>query len=60
MTQKSKRILAAALAVWLLVAIWLASRTLDDLRSGKNPGGSGETLTLEQILFPSLKMRDQE
>jgi hypothetical protein len=60
MTKKSKRIFAAALVIWVLGAIWLASRTLDDLRSGKQPGSSGEALSLEHILFPSLKLREQE
>ena len=60
MTNKKKGILAAAFVLWLLVAIFLASRTFDELRSGKRPGGGDDTLTLERIMFPSRMLRDQE
>jgi hypothetical protein len=56
---KKKKIIAVAFVVWLLVAIFLAAKTLDDLRGGyKQP--VGDPLTLEQILFPSRRMGDQE
>jgi hypothetical protein len=57
---KKKRIFTVVFAIWLLVSIDLASKTFDDFRSGKPLSGSDDTLTLRHIIFPSLKMRDQE
>jgi len=59
MTKRKKSLLAAALVVWVLGALWLASKTLDDFRSGR-PSGGDESLTLERIMFPSQLSRDQE
>ena len=60
MTKKKKRILVAALVIWILGAICLASRTLEYFRGNKHLSGGDDTLTLENLLFPSRKMRDQE
>ena len=60
MTNKKKRILAAAFVIWILVAIYLGFKSLEEFRSGKQFSGVDDTVTLQNILFPSLRMRDQE
>ena len=60
MTRKKKCILAAALVIWILGAIYLAFKSFDELRSGKYPGSGDDTLSLKRIMFPSLMTRDQE
>jgi hypothetical protein len=59
-TNKKKCILAVALVVWILGAIYLASKSLDEYRSGKHLSGGDDTVTLKRIMFPSLRMREQE
>jgi len=56
---KKKKFAAVAFAIWLLVAMYLASKTFDEFRSGKAPGGTDDTVSLKRIMFPSL-MRDKE
>jgi hypothetical protein len=61
MTNKKKRLFAVALVIWILGLIYLGSKTLEEFRSGKKPfSGIDDTLTLKNIVFPSLKSRDQE
>jgi hypothetical protein len=60
MTNKKKCILAVALVVWILGAIYLASKSFDEYRSGKHLSGGDDTLTLKRIMLPSLMIRDQE
>jgi hypothetical protein len=55
---KKRKVIAVALAIWILVAIYLASKTLDELRSNKQFSGYDEILSMKYIIFPSL--RDQE
>ena len=57
---KKKKVIAAALVIWILGGIYLASKSYDELRSGKHPTGDDDTLSLKRIMFPSLMMRDQE
>jgi len=59
MTKRKKSLLAAAFVIWVLGAIWLASKVLDDFRSGRQPGGD-DSLTMERIMFPSRMARDQD
>jgi len=61
MTNRKKRIYAVALVVWLLGLIYLGSKSLDEFRSGRKPFDVDGTLTfMKNIVFPSLKARDQE
>jgi hypothetical protein len=59
MTKKKKRLLALALVIWVLGSVYLASKTFDYYREGKQ-AGADDSLTLERIMFPSRQMRDQE
>jgi len=59
MIKKHKRIIAVAIVIWLLGAIYLGSKALDEFRSGKQPFSEDETVTLKNIIFPS-KMRDRD
>ncbi|MCL1939628.1 MAG: hypothetical protein FWG04_03075 [Desulfovibrionaceae bacterium] len=60
MTSRKKRIFAVALVIWLLGLFYLGSKSLDEFQSGKMPSDGGGTVTLKNIMFPSLKLRDQE
>jgi hypothetical protein len=61
MTNKKKRLIAVALVIWILGLIYLGSKSLDEFRSGKKPFNGDDTLTfMKNIIFPSLKSRDQE
>ena len=56
---KKKKLIAVAFVIWLLAAMYLASKTFDEFRSGKPPGGADDIVSLKRIMFPSL-MRDKE
>jgi hypothetical protein len=61
MTNKKKRIFAVAFVIWILGFIYLGSKSLDEFRSGKMPfSDANDTITLKNIMFPSLKSLDQE
>ena len=61
MTNKKKCIFAIALVVWVLGAVYLGFKSLDEIQSGKKPfSGIDGTLSLKNIMMPSLKMREQE
>ena len=57
---KKKKVIAVALVLWILGGIYLASKSYDELQSGKYPGSGDDTLTLKRIMFPSLMTQDQE
>ena len=57
---KKKKLIAVALVLWILGAIYLASKSFDEFRSGKNLGGGDDALTMKRIMFPSLITRDQD
>ena len=57
---KKKKVIAVALVLWILGGIYLASKSFDEIRSGKHLSGADDTLTLKRIMFPSLMTRDQE
>jgi hypothetical protein len=59
-TNKKKCVLAVALAVWILGAIYLGSKTFDEYRSGKQPTDGADMLSIKRIMLPSLMMRDKE
>ena len=56
---KKKKLIAVALVIWILGAIYLASKSFDAFRSGKHFSGD-DTLTMKRIMFPSLMTRDQD
>jgi hypothetical protein len=60
MTNRKKCACAVAFAVWLLGLFYFGSKSFDEVRSGKMPFDPGSTLTLKNIVFPSLKALDQE
>ena len=53
MMEKKKLILAGALLIWIFGAIYLWSKTVEELHSDKQP--VGDSLTLKYIIFPSLR-----
>ena len=57
---KKKKYIAVALALWILGAVWLASKSVDALRNGAQAGGVDDALSLQRIMFPSLMQRDQD
>jgi hypothetical protein len=59
MTKRKKRMIAVAFVVWALGAFYLASKTFDYYRSGTQ-FNDDDIAALKQIMFPSLKMRDQD
>ena len=61
MANRKKYIFAVALVVWILGLVYLGAKSLDEFRSGKKPfGDADDTVTLKNIVFPSLKSQDQE
>jgi hypothetical protein len=57
---KKKKFIAAALVIWILGAIYLASKSYDEIISGKHLSGNDEALSLKRIMFPSRMMQEQE
>ena len=57
---KNKKIIAVALVIWILGGIYLASKSYDEILSGKHLSGADESLTMKRIMFPSLMMQDRE
>jgi|GEM_PF-2266399 hypothetical protein len=61
MTNKKKRFYAVALVIWILGLICLGSKAFDEFRSGKIPfSNADDTITLKNIMFPSLKSQELE
>ena len=56
---KKKKFIVGALVIWVLGAIYLGSKSFEELRSGKVSGGD-DALSLERIMMPSRMTRDQE
>ena len=57
---KKKKLIAVALVIWILGAIYLGSKSFNELRSGKHLSGADDALSLKRIMFPSRMMQEQE
>jgi len=60
MTKTTKSLLVVALVVWVLGAIFLASRTFDYYTTRSEKQQREDVMTLERLMFPSRMTRNQE